>query len=258
MKRTACAKIGIVAVVFALVASLLTACSSQDNSDNYKLVKEGTLTVASSLDFPPFETAADGVPSGYSVALAQEIANRLGLACEVQNVEFDSVISEVAAGIKCDVAISSLAITSERESQVDFTDPYYIGEQAVVVLSGTYATAGELQDCPIAVKEGTTGATYARDHISEKVTTYKTVAECFDALQAGTVRGVVVDYPVAKTMIAQGYTNCEILERVATSEKYAIAVNKDNRILTDAINEVLQAMDEDGTLENLQKQYLGL
>ena len=256
MKKAAYAKIGIVAVVFALAASLLTACSSQDDSDNYKLVKEDTLTVASSLDYPPFETTSDGTPSGYSVALAQEIANRLGLACEVHNVEYGSIVSEVASGANCDVAISSLAITSEREGQVDFTDPYCIGEQALVVLSGTYVTADELQDRPVAAKEGTIGATYARDQVSERVTTYKTTAECFDALQAGTVRAVVVDYPVAKTVIAQGYSNCEILERVATSEKYAIAVNKDNRTLTDAINKVLQAMDEDGTLENLQKQYL--
>ena len=44
------------------------------------------------------------------------------------------------------------------------------------------------------------------------------------------------------------------LETVATCEKYAVAVNKDNRALTDAINDALDQMDKDGTLAELQKQ----
>jgi len=50
------------------------------------------------------------------------------------------------------------------------------------------------------------------------------------------------------------YSNCVALETVATCEKYAVAVNKDNRALTDAINDALDQMDKDGTLAELQKQ----
>ena len=56
-------------------------------------------------------------------------------------------------------------------------------------------------------------------------------------------------------MIENGYSDCEILETVATGEQYGIALNKDNRALTDAINEVLAEIEEDGTLEALQDQY---
>ena len=60
---------------------------------------------------------------------------------------------------------------------------------------------------------------------------------------------------MAQYFIENGYSDCEILETVATCEEYGIAVSKDNRALTDAINEVLSDMEEDGTLEALRKQY---
>jgi len=65
---------------------------------------------------------------------------------------------------------------------------------------------------------------------------------------------VVTDEPAATYFTNSTYSNCVTLETVATCEKYAVAVNKDNRALTDAINDALDQMDKDGTLAELQKQ----
>ena len=64
-----------------------------------KTVAEGKLTVATSPDFAPYEFYAigeDGTPAlaGFDMALAQYIADDLGLELEVVTVDFDGVLSE--------------------------------------------------------------------------------------------------------------------------------------------------------------------
>lgn len=245
------------AVVLSLATVFLNT-SDQAKEDKYTLVKPGTLTVAASLDYPPFESQSDNGPAGYDVAVIQEVAKRLGLSCEIRDANFAYVIPSVAVNKTCDVAISALAITQTRQEQVDFTDPYYIGEQAIVTLKGTYQTSADLEDTVVAACSETSGYDYAKNSLSARgVVGYSSAQGCLNALVAGNVSAAVLDYPVAKALISQDYPACVILERVATNEQCGIAVNKNNRPLTDAINDVLADMENDGTLASLQQQYLG-
>lgn len=253
--------IGVLFVIaFALTFSLsvMSSCSSASDTDEYKLVEDGKLKVAMSLDYPPFESMDGETPVGFDVVVIQEVANRLGLSCEIANVGLQGIVPAVQKGEKYDVGISALSINSDDEAKVDFTSSYYIAEQAIVVLDGSYNNAEDLQDLPVAAQPGTTSYFYARDSVSNKVVPHSNLQDCFAELQAGTVKAVVIEYQVAKTLLANGYTNCEILEKVATSEEYGIAVNKDNHALIDAINEALASMEDDGTLEALRAQYLAL
>ena len=251
-------KIAIVAALvcsLALFAALLAGCSSDSESKKYQLVSDGKLTVATSLNFPPFEYLSDGESAGYSIEVMREVASRLGLSCEFVNVPFESVVSSIEAGRQYDAAISSLSIYAQREEQVDFTSTYYLADQAVVTLKDEYLRVEELQGKTVSAQAGTMSETYAEDAVSEKVVPHEDVASCFSALRKGKTQAIVVDAAVARYMIENGYSDCEILETVATGEQYGIALNKDNRALTDAINEVLAEMEEDGTLEALQDQY---
>ena len=63
-------------------------------------VKEGTLTVATSPDYAPYEFYAideEGNPTlaGFDLALAQYIADYMGLELEIITVDFDGVLSEL-------------------------------------------------------------------------------------------------------------------------------------------------------------------
>lgn len=243
-----------VVLAMALLAGL-SACSSTSETKDYQLIADGKLTVATSLDIPPFEYLSEGAPSGYGISVMQEIANRLGLSCEFVNVPSDSVLPSIETGGIYDVAIACLPIYAEREEEVDFTQSYYVASQAIVTLKGEYLQVEELSGKVVSAQAGSAGETYAESAVSEKILSYGDAAACFSSLREERTQAIVVDAPVAQYFIENGYSDCEILETVATCEEYGIAVSKDNRALTDAINEVLSDMEEDGTLEALRKQY---
>ena len=244
------------ATAFALCVVAFAGCASEEESDGYTLVEDGKLTVASSLDFPPFESLDGDTPTGFDIAVIQEVAKRMGLECNIKNTKFDTILPAINSGQQFDVGISSITMDPDREEMVDFSTPYYIADQAVVVVKDTYKTVDELKGLKLGAQSGTTGYYYGLEVISDDVTPYDEATACFAALQSGNVQGVVIDLAVAESMVKNAYPNCEIIEKVATGEEYGIAVNKNNKQLTTAINDALDSMEKDGTLEALQEQYL--
>lgn len=247
-----------VVIALTLVVSLLvlSACSSTSEDASYSLVQEGTLTVAASANNAPYEQSDSQNVSGYSVAVVQEIANRLGLACSIQLTESGQVMSAVAEGGQADVGVGGLVINAENSSVVDFTTPYYYADQALVAVAGTFESAEEVKGVSVAAVEDSTAADYAEYTLGAEVITRADAASCFEALRAGVVQAVAVDYQVAHSYLASTYSDCEVIERYVNGEKISIAVNQSNDTLKDAINEAIAAMEADGTLESLQDQYL--
>ena len=236
-----------------LAALCLSGCAEEGSKPSYQLVSEGKLTVAMAPNFPPFDSLDGETPTGFDVSVAREVANRLGLQLEIKAVPFDELVQGVHDGTY-DVAISALSINPSRSELVDFSSPYYLVDQAIVAKKGVYEKVSELKGKQVAAEAEATGYDYAMANVTQNVVTYKTAAECFAALEAGQVAAVVTDEPAAAYFMNSTYSNCVALETVATCEKYAVAVNKDNRALTDAINDALDQMDKDGALAELQKQ----
>ena len=65
-----------------------------------------------------------------------------------------------------------------------------------------------------------------------------------------------MDKAVVEKMLAEAYTDAEIVKNVATGEEYAVAVSKDNPGLLEAINKAIAALQEDGTIDDLTAQFL--
>lgn len=249
-KWAAIAALLVVAVALAVAA--LVWPGGED--DDYRLVTDGTLTVASSLDCPPYATTADDAPSGYDIAVIQGVANRLGLACVIERVPVETAARKAAAGEGYDVGIASLSPSRDGVEGVEFSEAYCLIDQAVVVKARAYNTADDLSGRVIAAPEGSAGLESARA-LSDSVLACPDVAGCFTLLERGSVAAVVVDAPVAEAQLAQHGT-CRIIERIAANDARAIAVSADNPNLKQAINDAIEAMEDDGTLAALQAQYL--
>lgn len=138
----ACA--GVCMLLFFLVGCAsgahVSGMSETDNSTSYELVNEGKLTIVSALDSPPFETITDKQASGFSVELADLLAEEMGLEPEyLSPVAHDALIPTIAADKKADVAISSIVITPEVLKEVDLSDPYFeaktTGEQFAIAVN---------------------------------------------------------------------------------------------------------------------------
>ena len=103
----------------ALAASLaLFGCSSGDqgtttsstsgNDAGYTLVNDGKLTVAASLDFPPFENLNGDKPEGFAVDLMTLLAEEMGLECEyLPSTKFDTIVPLIQTGGKADVEFTA-------------------------------------------------------------------------------------------------------------------------------------------------------
>lgn len=270
--------------VAALVLSLLlTACASPQTTDEeqnraYKveLMDEGTLKVLTTLDYPPFAAGSAEDAWGYDIAVAHELADRLGLSLELVPTTRETIIETLAceplstasapAGEEeeipepqGDIAIAAIAITGERDELVDFSDWYYVGNQAVVVREGAYQSTAEFdpKKTRIAVVKGSTCLETAKALTDEDlVAEYSTAQRCLQALQAKEVQAVVLDLPVATYLIDNSFADLRIIERVMTGEAYGIAVPSDSSQLKDAINAALDEMEEDGTLARLEEEYV--
>ena len=251
------------AAVLAVGCLALTACGGSGNGDqasgDYKLVKEGTLTVSTSPDYKPMEYMEDGEIRGFDIALIDEIANRLGLQADVQQQAFDTLVTGVAGGTQFDCSISSITIDDERAEQVLFSDPYYDSNLAMVVLADSDFKAKEdLDGMKVAAQSGSSGEAWVKENLpNADYTPFQETPDALAALRAGTVDAVVYDDPVAENHVSGEYDDCKVLEVIPTGEQYGIIFNKDNQALCDAVNQVLKEMTEDGTMDKLKAEYIG-
>jgi polar amino acid transport system substrate-binding protein len=236
-------------------------------------VSEGELHMATNAAFPPYEMTSDGEGfatdaagsvhfEGIDVEVAAKIAEKLGLKLVIDDMEFSSVITSVQSG-KADMAMAGLTVTEERKQNVDFTDSYATGVQVVIVPEDSdIATVDDLaNDKMIGVQDGTTGYIYCSDTVEnggygeDHVTSYTNGAMAIEALKAGKVDAVVIDNEPAKQFVAVN-EGLKILDTEYIVENYAIGISKDNPALCEAVNNALNELIADGTVQQIVDKYI--
>src|ERR671919_1983739 len=168
-----------VGVVLAAVALIAAGCGGEDEEPSppaagteqapeFQTVEEGVLTVGSDIPFPPFEFREGGELTGLDVELVEEMAGRLELEVRWVDTAFDTIFTQLAAG-RFDAVASATTITPEREEQVNFTDPYYLAQQALTVNSEQTPDIQSIDDLgegvTVAVQAGTTGEEWVRENL---------------------------------------------------------------------------------------------
>ena len=96
------------------------------------LIEDGILTVGTDTPFPPFEIGQPPDISGYDIDVLNAVAERVGLTPEYTDTSFDTIFRDVQSGT-FDTAAAASTITPGRENAVDFSDPYYEAQQALLV-----------------------------------------------------------------------------------------------------------------------------
>lgn len=266
-------KVVALAAAGALAASLaLFGCSSGGGTDDatkdkgasgadagYTLVNDGKLTVAASLDFPPFENLNGDKPEGFEVDLMGLLAEELGLESNyLPSTKFDTIVPLIQTGGKADVGVSGITITDERLEEVDFTDPICDVNQSITVLKTSGITdVAQLEGKKIGGQSGTTGFQWAAENIKDaEVIAFDEMTAVFAALQSGNIDAVAVDWPVANYYVKTAYTDCQIIKEIPTGEQYAIAVSKDNPELTKALNTAIKAVKDNGKYDEIVATWL--
>ena len=242
----------------------LAGCSS--NSDSQSEDTNKKLTLATSADFPPYESIDDdGNYVGIDIEVATAVAEKLGMELEVVNMDFNSIVSSVASG-KYDIGMAGLTVTEDRLESVDFTDPYANGVQVVIVPENSPITSvddlyAEGADYTVGVQLSTTGDIYFSGDIEDGLTTcsisqFKVATDAILALTTGKVDCVIIDNEPAKKFVEQN-EGIKILDTEYANEDYAICVSKDNKTgLRDSINTALAELKEEGKLKEIVDKYI--
>lgn len=256
----------VIAMIAALFATaIVTGCGDDEDggdtqttaTEDLGTLEEGELLVGTDAPFAPFEigTPEDADFSGYDIEVMNAIAEDLGLEVTYQNTGFNAIFRDTASGL-FDTAAAASTILEEREEVVDFTDPYYEAQQALLVPEGSdIASVDDLGDAIVGAQDGTTGETYANDETdASEVRGFPQGPDAVSAAITGQVDAVVIDEPVAVDAVEkQG--GVEIVETIQTDELYGFAVAPDNDTLREAMNESLATLKEDGTLADLYEKY---
>jgi ABC-type amino acid transport/signal transduction systems, periplasmic component/domain len=224
-----------------------------------KTVAEGKLTVATSPDFAPYEFYAigeDGTPAlaGFDMALAQYIADDLGLELEVVTVDFDGVLSELQTK-SVDLGMAGLSPDPKREGIMDFSDLYYIGGQSLVTVKGNADTYNSFEainkpEVSVGAQIGSIQMDLATANSPDAdIVALPKVTDIIAELLAGKMDAAYIETDVAKSY-QKNYPELEIVMEVPyDQEGSSIGVCKDNAPLLAAVNASIAKALEDGSME---------
>lgn len=219
----------------------------------------GVLVFGTNAEFPPFEYVGDdGEPDGFDVALIKAVGEKLGREVQVENMEFDSLVSSI--GNRIDGAIAGMTVTEERKAEVDFSDPYYEAVQYVIVTADSQiATADDLKNKTIGCQLGTTGMFLAEDIEGVTAQTYNRAVDAVNDLVNGRVDAVIIDKNPAEVFNTKFEGKVKIMDGANfgfETEEYAIALPKGSD-LVGQVNQALADLKADGTFDALVAQYIG-
>lgn len=264
------------AAVVALSAAMLVACAPEESDDAatgdegdgaLPTLTEGTLTIGTS--DPAYEPwMVDNDPTngeGYESAVAYAVAEELGFAAEDVEwvrVSFDQII---APGEKSfDFAINQVSISDERRENLDFSSSYYDTAQAVVTIGSSPAAGAtslaELAELRIGAMVGTTSATVATESIAPTtdVQLFNDNDQVKQALTSGLVDAIVVDLPTALYITAAELEDGVLVGQLPAGEnpdQFGLVLDKGSD-LTAAVTAAVDALRENGTLADLEAQWL--
>ena len=222
-------------------------------------VTEGKLTVATSPDFAPYEFYAigeDGTPTlaGFDMALAQYIADYMGLELEVITVDFDGVLSELQTK-SVDLGMAGLSPDPKRENIMNFSDIYYTGGQSLVTVKANAETYNSFEainkpDVSVGAQTGSIQLDLANTNSPDPdIISLPKVTDIIAELLAGKLDAAYIETVVAESY-QKNYPDLEIVMDVPYDVAgSAIGVSKDNDALLAAVNEAIAAAIEDGSMD---------
>jgi len=257
-------------ILLALAASLLLAfgaagCGDDDDDDGdnggaqqaqeLDTLRPGTLTVASDIPFSPFEQGDPPDYEGFDIDLINEVASRLDLDTEIKDLPFD-VLLQGRGGGRYDIAIAATTITPAREKKIDFSDPYFNAEQSLLVRAdGDIQSIDDVtSDTIIGSQDATTGETYANENTDADVRPFQEIDDAYQALENGQVDAVLNDLPSTES-VAEDNPDLEVVDTFDTREEYGIIFGQDQDALREQVNDALQEIKDDGTLDELYQKW---
>ena len=232
--------------------------TAEPEAEQIETLTPGVLTVATSPDFAPYEFYAvdengKATLAGFEMALAQYIADYLGLELEVIPMDFDGTLMELQ-NKAVDLGMAGYSPKPEREEFMDFSDIFYTGGQSFVCTQANADQFTELADTnkaeySIGAQIGSIQVDLAKENSPDAdIVELTKVTDIIAELISGKLDGAYIETAVAETYAKNYPELCVALEVPYEQEGSVIGVFKGNESLLKGVNEAIAAAIEDGSM----------
>jgi len=235
--------------------------------ENLTTISPGMLTIGTDTPaYPPYFVDDDPTNGeGFESAVAYAVASQLGFAPTDVKWEVVPFNTSYAPGDKnFDFDINQISITPERAEVVDFSDGYYMVNQAVVAFNDSpiagATTIAELKEAKLGAQVGTTSLDFVTEVVqpTNEPYVFNDTNDAKSALQNGQIDGIVVDLPTAYYVTAAEFDNSKIVgqfQATAEGEEFGLLLQKGNPLVT-CVNKALTTLKDSGELQEIQDAWL--
>ncbi|MGJ9459459.1 transporter substrate-binding domain-containing protein [Oceanobacillus sp. CF4.6] len=247
-----------------LLIILLAACGGSNetdtdsNADSGESEEKQVLTMATSADFPPFESRdTEGNFEGFDIELSQLIAEELGYELEIEDMSFDGLIGALQAE-RVDMVMAGMSATEKRKENVDFSSEYNrSGEMFVTKAEEPIEALEDLEGKKVGVQLGTIqeeGADQLSEEYGFEVKKVDDAGIMVQEMNSNRIDVMYLDKEVAKGYIEkQGFVGFD--DPTTVSPGMAIAFPKGSE-LVEEVNAALEEIESSGKLDELKEKWL--
>lgn len=259
------------ALMMISVVSLFAACSKDTadkdttgasdaataESDLAYVQDKGTLVVGIT-EYEPMNYKDDnGEWTGFDTEFARAVGEKLGVNVEFVEINWDYKYNELDSK-SIDCIWNGMTITDEGKEAASISDPYAENAQVVVMKQdqlANYTDVESLKDLTIAVEGGSAGEKAAAAAGLTNTVVSNTQALALTEVSSGSCDACIIDLTMANSMTGEGTSNANLgFELKLEAEEYGIAFRK-NSDLTAKVNEIIDELMNDGTLDALAEKY---
>ncbi|MBK4713755.1 MULTISPECIES: cystine ABC transporter substrate-binding protein [Tenebrionibacter/Tenebrionicola group] len=221
----------------------------------------GTLRVGVEGTYPPFSFQGDdGKLTGFEVAFANDLAKRLGVKADFKTTKWDGILASLDAK-RVDVVINQVTISDERKKKYDFSAPYTVSGIQALVKKGNEASItspDSLKGKKVGVGLGTNYEQWLRENVQGvDVRTYDDDATKYQDLRVGRINAILVDRLAALDLMKKTHNTLVTAGEPFSRLESGVAMRKGNPELLAAVNNAIDEMKRDGSLEKISQTWFG-
>lgn len=246
----------------AMSASIFVGCGSSATDWDY-ISNKGELVIGVTYFEPMNYLDADGKLTGFETEFAEAVCEKMGVTPKFQKIDWDS--KEVELNSKTiDCIWNGLTIDDDRKTTMDISTPYMENKQVMVAKSDVadkIKSADDLKDKTVVAEKKSAGETVAQTDeffSSAKYVSVDAQAKALLEVKSGTADVAVIDYVMSIGTLKSGldYADLKVVDgKDFSPEQYGIALRKDSPETLKKLNDAIQAVADDGTLDKIAEKY---